>query len=90
MGISPSSFQIPRWLTHKSKIKCPNCSQVCAKFVKLHKPVPNENPHYICMPCQDALYKKSKPKCPVCLRPCLAFTITDYFICYSCRRTRTQ
>ena len=57
MEISPSSFQIPRWLTHKSKIKCPNCSQDCAKFEKIHKPVPNENPHYICMPCKDALYK---------------------------------
>ena len=38
----------------------------------------------------SSIKSNQNPKSSVCLRPCLAFTITYYFICKSCRRTRTQ
>ena len=91
MGLSQSLFDGFRWFYPHKDIICPICSRKTVIVEKLHKQFPKENPHYVCIPCRKALFKRyPNPKCPICLRPCLPVLITSYFRCNLCKKMKTE
>ena len=71
--------------------ECPICLEICDQMKKLHKNLPPQPPHLVCVNCYNKLKLRAstsfaKIPCPICRQNIHVINMTEYDVCNICNQ----
>ena len=71
--------------------ECPICLEICDQMKKLHKNLPPQPPHLVCVNCYNKLKLRAstpfaKIPCPICRQIIHVINMTEYDLCNICNQ----